>query len=29
MGTEGGALPLDYTLKWHIDPASPKTKTAA
>jgi hypothetical protein len=29
MGSEGGALPLDYTLKWHIDPAAERTKHSA
>ncbi len=29
MGSEGGALPLDYTLKWHIDPAAVRTKHSA
>jgi len=28
-GKVGQGLALDYTLKWHIDPASPKTKTTA
>jgi hypothetical protein len=28
-GAGGMALPFDYTLKWHIDPKSPKTKTTA
>src|SRR3989442_2970156 len=28
-GKAGIGLAMDYTLKWHIDPASPKTKTTA
>jgi hypothetical protein len=29
MGSEGGALSLAYTLKWHIDPAAERTKHSA
>jgi len=29
MGSEGGGLPMDYTLKWHIDPVAVKTKHSA
>ena len=29
MGAEGGGLPLDYTLKWHIDPVAVSTKHSA
>jgi hypothetical protein len=29
MGAEGGGLPLDYTLKWHIDPSVVRTKHSA
>src|SRR2546425_9408252 len=28
-GKAGIGVAMDYTLKWHIDPASPKTKTTA